>query len=68
MGTFLLSFLLVCLAVVGLAAGVLLGRQPLSGGCGATAACWMCSRRRRCARAARGVDGQRDAQPPCSGN
>ena len=30
----LLSFLLVCIAVAGLAAGVLMGRKPLQGSCG----------------------------------
>jgi hypothetical protein len=65
MATFLISFVLVSLAVIGLAAGVLLGRRPLSGGCGATAACWMCPRRRRCTRAARDPD---QARPPSGGS
>ena len=35
MSVFLLSFLVVCLAVLGMALGTLLGRRPLTGGCGA---------------------------------
>ena len=34
MSTFLLSFLLVALAVLAMAAGVLLGRKPIAGSCG----------------------------------
>ena len=34
MNTFLLSFLLVGLAVLAMASGVLLGRKPISGSCG----------------------------------
>lgn len=55
MGTFLISLVLVCLAVTGLAAGLLFGRRSLSASCGASAACWICPRRRRC---------RREAPPP----
>jgi hypothetical protein len=34
MSVFLLSFLVVSLAVLGMALGTLLGRRPLTGGCG----------------------------------
>ena len=34
MNTFLLSFILIALAVLGMASGVLLGRKPISGSCG----------------------------------
>jgi len=33
MAVFLLSFLVVCLAVLGMALGTLVGRRPLAGGC-----------------------------------
>lgn len=54
MTTFVLAFVLVSLAVLGMAAGVLLGRSPIAGSCGglgngaACAACTRpCARRRR---------------------
>jgi hypothetical protein len=34
MVVFLLSFLAVCLAVLGMAVGTVMGRPPLAGGCG----------------------------------
>jgi hypothetical protein len=34
MATFVLSFSIVCLAVLGMAAGVLAGRRPIAGSCG----------------------------------
>jgi hypothetical protein len=34
MATFVLTFALFCLAVLGMALGVIGGRQPLKGGCG----------------------------------
>jgi hypothetical protein len=37
MGTFLLSIAIVALSITGLAAGVLLGREPLRGSCGGVA-------------------------------
>jgi hypothetical protein len=35
MAIFLSSFLIVCLAVLGMAVGALAGRRPIAGGCGA---------------------------------
>lgn len=37
MATFILSFSIVCLAVLGMAAGVLAGRRPIAGSCGGAA-------------------------------
>ena len=34
MTTLILSFVVVCLAVSGLAAGILMGRKPIQGSCG----------------------------------
>ena len=34
MATFVLSFAIVCLAVLGMAVGVLAGRRPIAGSCG----------------------------------
>jgi hypothetical protein len=45
MTLFLLSFAVVALAILGLAAGALLGREPLKGSCGGDAvlkACPLC--------------------------
>ena len=56
--TFVLAFVLVTVAVLGMAAGVLLGRRPIAGSCGglgASAACAACThpcQRRRRARSA----------------
>ena len=49
--TFVLAFVVIALAVLGMAAGVLLGRAPIAGSCGglgAGAACVACPH--RCAR------------------
>jgi hypothetical protein len=40
---FLLSFLIVGLAMLGLAVGVLAGRRPIKGGCGGNADCPDCA-------------------------
>ena len=37
MATFVLSFSIVCLALLGMAAGVLAGRKPIAGSCGGAA-------------------------------
>ena len=37
MATFVLSFSIICLAVLGMAAGVLAGRRPIAGSCGGEA-------------------------------
>jgi len=42
MTLFLLSFVVILLAVVGLGAGVLLGRGPLRGSCGGNAVLKVC--------------------------
>jgi hypothetical protein len=54
MAVFLLSFLVVCLAVLGMAVGALMGRPPLAGGCGGPEGadptgtrCAVCAGRRR---------------------
>ena len=46
MTTFVLAFVLMVLAVLGMAAGVLLGRRPIAGSCGGLggAACTACRR------------------------
>lgn len=47
MTLFLLSFAVIALAIVGLGAGLLLGRGPLTGSCGGNAvvtACPLCRR------------------------
>lgn len=55
METFILAFLLICAAIVGLAIGVLAGRAPLKGSCGGLAckglgACEICPRKSKEAR------------------
>ena len=62
METFLLSALIVCLAVLGMAVGALLGRRPLSAGCvdkgrslGAGIGCGACG--------VEGDDGKPEADP-----
>jgi len=49
MGTLVLSFAIILLAVLGLAAGVMLGRAPLRGSCGGHGCelCATCPRRQR---------------------
>ncbi len=52
MTVFLLSFLVMALAILGMGLGVLLGRPPLTGGCGSTGEaggekCRACPERRR---------------------
>lgn len=44
---FVLSFVVVALAVLGLAAGLLLGRGPLRGSCGGNAVLRLCALCRR---------------------
>lgn len=39
MATFVLTFVIVLVSIVGLAAGVLLGRAPLGGSCASCRAC-----------------------------
>ena len=59
MATFVLSFVLLVLAVTGMAAGVLMGRKPIAGSCGGLGnGCAACTR--RCARRGRGGDGGED--------
>ena len=64
MTTFLLAFVLVALAVLGMAAGVLLGREPIAGSCGglgngkACAACTRPCRRRRRTRIGDGAEAE----------
>lgn len=36
MNVILLSFIVVCLSILGLAVGVVFGKRPLTGGCGET--------------------------------
>ena len=50
MTLFLLSFGVIALAIVGLAAGLLLGRGPLPGSCGGNAVLSICALCRRGAR------------------
>lgn len=46
MATFILSFVLLALAITGMAAGVLLGRSPIKGSCGGlgSSSCSACTR------------------------
>ncbi|MEM7404791.1 MAG: (Na+)-NQR maturation NqrM [Pseudomonadota bacterium] len=46
MATFILSFVLLALVMVGMAAGVLLGRNPIQGSCGGLSSgnCSACTR------------------------
>ena len=49
MSTFILAFAIMVLAMLGLAAGVLLGRPGIQGSCGGAAGgCALCSRAGRC--------------------
>ncbi len=65
MATFVLSFVLVALAVTGMAAGVLLGRRPISGSCGGlgSATCAACTRPCRRRRRDAQADDDAEAQP-----
>ncbi|MBP7777250.1 MAG: hypothetical protein KA371_08990 [Acidobacteria bacterium] len=50
MSLFLFSFAVIALAILGLAAGLLLGRRPLSGSCGGNTVlrvCALCAPRRK---------------------
>jgi len=47
MTLFLLSFAVIALAILGLGAGVLLGRSPLKGSCGGDAVLKVCALCRR---------------------
>ena len=54
--TLILSFVIIVLAVAGMAVGVMAGREPIKGSCGGVngGRCELCSARGRCRKAADG--------------
>ena len=54
--TIIVSFIVIGLAVAGMAIGVMAGREPIKGSCGGLngGSCQLCSRRGRCRKTANG--------------